>query len=508
MNRRGFIQISSVALLPVLMGIFPRRTQDKKEYTIKVHSNRVFGHTVRETMNIKPHKILKTDYIIVGGGIAGLSAATVLKNEDFMLFEASDRLGGTSACDSWKSSDFAMGAHYELAYPETYGKQVIDLLTKMDIIFFNPVTKLYEFRDEQYVIKPKDETQCFINQKCMMMYWTVHQGLDIFYDILEEFSGNMPLPTHLISKKYHYLNDINFKNFLQSKMTLSVELEHRINYQMLDDWGAKSDQVSALAGIHYYTCRPYNQQDVQLFSPPIGNAYFGEKLIGEASRYDALHTNSIVRKINLTDNGVEAEVLSNENKVILIKAKGLIYAGQKHALKYILETEKPLFSNDYAPWVVINFVCKKNSGNTKWQNDVLTDDLNFLGYVNSSQQHQRSTDHDVLTAYYCFSSEDRQVLVDIETQPEEFVEACITVIEQETNSTFGKDIEHVNINVMGHAMPIPKPGYLSFEQTTQYNDRLYFAGVDSGRLPLFYEACDSGIEAAKALLKSTNTPST
>ena len=54
------------------------------------------------------------------------------------------------------------------------------------------------------------------------------------------------------------------------------------------------------------------------------------------------------------------------------------------------------------------------------------------------------------------------------------------------------------VHPIGHGMPIPEPGYVG----DNLNDRIPFpnfavAGVDHGRLPLFFEALDSGIEAAK-----------
>jgi oxygen-dependent protoporphyrinogen oxidase len=39
------------------------------------------------------------DVVIVGGGIAGLSAAWRLRHRDVLLFEAGDRLGGRMRSD-------------------------------------------------------------------------------------------------------------------------------------------------------------------------------------------------------------------------------------------------------------------------------------------------------------------------------------------------------------------------------------------------------------------------
>jgi hypothetical protein len=48
-------------------------------------------------------------------------------------------------------------------------------------------------------------------------------------------------------------------------------------------------------------------------------------------------------------------------------------------------------------------------------------------------------------------------------------------------------------------MPIPQPGYLT-KKRTLFKDNLAFADVDTGRLPLMFDALDSGIQAAKKLI--------
>lgn len=500
MNRRGFIQISSVALLPLLLGIFPKRRKEVGAYTISVESNRKFGHLIRETSQCAPSREITTDYAIIGGGIAGLSAATQLNGKDFLLFEASEKLGGSSASGAWKDTYFSTGAHYDLAYPTNFGSEVIELLKALNIVQFNPHTELYEFVDEKYVIPANSLEQCFWKGDPLKDALEGAKGVEEFKAILHQFEGKMPLPTRLIAEEFHYLDRMSFTDFLSSKMKLEEDLERRISYQMLDDWGGKCNEISALAGIHYYMCRPYEEKDVQVFSPPNGNSYFIEKMVGSLENLNAIHVNTLARSIRETENGVEIEIITPEKEIVRVNAKHLIYAGQKHTLNYLLKTEKPLFTNSYAPWMVINFVCKKGIEFATWQNDVLTNELEFLGFVNSTKQKTRSEEHDVFTAYYCFSEKDIARLVAFEENPEAIIQATLQLIERETNRDLTPHLEHVNIHLMGHAMPIPKPNYLSFKDVPSYSKNIVFAGVDTGRLPLFYEACDSGIQAARKLL--------
>ena len=61
------------------------------------------------------------------------------------------------------------------------------------------------------------------------------------------------------------------------------------------------------------------------------------------------------------------------------------------------------------------------------------------------------------------------------------------------------DVEGCCIKVMGHAMPIPAPGYLLKDANNASNAEMIYAGVDNGRLPLLYEALDSGLQAASLI---------
>jgi len=55
-------------------------------------------------------------------------------------------------------------------------------------------------------------------------------------------------------------------------------------------------------------------------------------------------------------------------------------------------------------------------------------------------------------------------------------------------------------------MPIAKPNYLSLDTVPEHKNNIVFAGVDTGRLPLFFEACDSGLQAGRKIIENCNKP--
>ncbi|MGL1885268.1 MAG: hypothetical protein OCD76_02040, partial [Reichenbachiella sp.] len=291
-------------------------------------------------------------------------------------------------------------------------------------------------------------------------------------------------------------------SYLNEKLTLTSEFIRGLDYHMKDDYGAGTESVSALAGIHYFICRPYYDQEVELFSPPEGNSYFINKMAQSLPK-EKLRTQQLVRKIEENDHGFEVQVINvTTSKIDTVHCEQIVYAGQKHALKFIYPQEYELFSGtNYSPWMVVNIILKDNLPMPAfWQNEMLTTDDTFMGFVDSATQQRKSKSHRTLTCYYCLPPASRKDLLNVPENKSIITEKTIEQLNNYFKQDISKDIVHVNIKVMGHAMPIPTPGYLFNDKNAQRkNKSIAYAGVDNSRLPLLYEALDSGIEAVRCL---------
>ena len=74
------------------------------------------GHKLRSGQFPEPARTLHKDVVIVGGGIAGLSAAYTLAKagqHDFLLLELEAQTGGNSSSGKNEVSAYPWGAHYE-----------------------------------------------------------------------------------------------------------------------------------------------------------------------------------------------------------------------------------------------------------------------------------------------------------------------------------------------------------------------------------------------------------
>ena len=494
MKRREFLKYSAAGItLPFWL---QNCDFTDAKYPVHFHSDHHVGHLLFQAKEWKTIGARDTEVAIVGGGIAGLAAAYQLRKKDFQLFELSDQLGGAVSTADFNGIQISQGAHYDLAYPSNYGEEVIQLLNELNLIKYEPWRKAWSFKDEQHIIPSFRKQQCYDFGKRRKDVIPESALKEQFIELMLQFEGEMKMPTRLIDSRLHHLNKISFEEYLSSELPVTDEFIRQVDYHMYDDYGGSANMVSALAGIHYFACRPYYTEDVPLFSPPRGNQYFADALIAKIDT-SKIHPSHLVMEIQRAGNGYLLKIVDVQNQQVKeLKAEQVIYAGQKHALKYIYPDQADLFKHEYAPWMVVNLIGNQEKGDYGfWQNEYLGDNKQFLGFIDSSVQSQQGLNSNrVFTGYYCLRPSDREYLLTIEESKNRIAQETQGYINSMLNKDI--DIEACFIKVMGHAMPIPAPSYLFQDANTSTKAKMIYAGVDNGRLPLLYEALDSGLQAA------------
>ena len=500
MDRRDFIKTSPLLALPMILQNCNWGAK-KPGYSIEIQSDADTGHLIMESKSFDPGKTVSTETLIVGGGIAGMSAACNIGNKEFVLCELSDQLGGSASAAIHEGNRFSQGALYDFSYPANYGEEVLVMLEELGIIDYQPWKDNWNFTDQQYIILNRRKNRVYAHGEFRKEVLSDGYLKESFLKHISSFRGRMYLPTRLIQEDLHDLNRLSFLNYLSKRFKLTDQFVAEVDYHMRDDYGADCSSVSALAGIHYYACRPYDTEVVELFSPQEGNYYFINKMAGTLPQ-DQLLTRHLVKKITEDNNGFTTEVVDIRNNVIhTFKTKKIIYAGQKHALKYIYPQGYVHFANNaYAPWMVLNIVIEGSLPLPAfWQNEILDVDPTFLGFVDSAAQHG-DPEHNprILTAFYCLPPGARNSLINVQNNQNQIVATTIERISNYFGMNVEDAVQKVFIKVRGHAMPIPKPGYLFQDGNLRSkNKNMIYAGVDNGRLPLLFEALDSGIQAGK-----------
>ncbi|MCU0446520.1 MAG: FAD-dependent oxidoreductase [Microscillaceae bacterium] len=512
MNRRFFLRLSPAFLsLPYLNACnSSTSTANEKlgKLDLTIFSDRAFGHLITQENKFSAVETIQKDILIVGGGIAGMTALHQLKDEEVVLCELSDSLGGTAGAVRFQNEWLCQGAHYDLVYPETFGESVLKFMENLQVIQYEKITGSWSFVDKQFMIFPEKEGRTWHNQQMREDIIAETADGEAFLQFAKQFENRLKLPTRLIDPQYHFLNQISLRKILEPKLKLSESVWQALDYQMLDDFGGTASQVSALAGIYYYASRPYRSKDTEVFSPPQGNYYFIQKL-GEPIASEKIWLNHLVTKIEKSGKGFLVEVIDGKAKNLKkkIECKQIIYAANKHALKYVFPPDYPLFAqHEYAPWMVINLVLQADFlPEGFWQNEIISQKStmakSFLGFVDSDAQYHLQKDFRTLTTYFCFPPNYRKTLQDSDYQ--EITQYAIREISQYFKvkpEQLYQALVQVLVKVMGHAMAIPKPDFLFADKNTQRREpNLVYAGVDNSRLPLMLEAMDSGLEAVRLL---------
>ena len=139
MDRRYFLKLAAAfPTLPAILHSCDVSSHQRSNADIRIYNDMNSGHMVFGDISMPVGPTLETEYLIVGGGIAGISAAASIKGKDFLLCELSNRLGGTSASANYNNMKIAQGAHYDLEYPENYGKDILSLFEEKEIIYHQP----------------------------------------------------------------------------------------------------------------------------------------------------------------------------------------------------------------------------------------------------------------------------------------------------------------------------------------------------------------------------------
>lgn len=491
------------------------------------------GHLLREGKFPPISETRRHAVAIVGGGVAGLSAAWRLQRAgltDFALYELEDSVGGNARWSENESTRFPLGAHY-LPLPPREARAVRMLLADIGMLKGDPDAEKPEY-DERYL--------CFAPQERLYRNGAWQEGIIpasglsadeqrqtvAFLEQMNRFKRlrgrdgrrAFAVPMALSSRDPGLLalDKISMRQWMLDAGYTAPSLHWYTDYACRDDFGTHAAQTSAWAGIHYFACRGGNENDAAsdiVLTAPEGNGWLIERLAARLRPH--LHANALATRIGHTERG-DCYVhlyLVDEKRSIRIEAPQLICATPTFILPHIwpdmpAKLLEAVSEIEHAPWLVANLHIRampeeRRGAPMAWDN-VLYESA-ALGYVVATHQTLRTRpDASVLTYYQAFAGTDsvaerRHLLA---TSREFWAEQILGELSR-VHPNIRELVTRLDIARYGHAMAKPKVGRLWHSRREQLHrsiNGIQLAHADLSGFSIFEEANYHGVRCAEHAL--------
>ena len=492
------------------------------------------GHRLRDGYKPRPaaDQWRDIDVVIVGGGVAGLSAAWQLQKSgvaDYVVLELEEVTGGTSRSGVTGKNVYPWGAHY-VPVPFAENQSLIQLLSEMGVVE-TTASDGAPIIGEQFLCREPEERLFFDGAWIEGLYPTTGATSDdlaqlsAFRKEIDQWVAwrdaqgrrAFAIPISQATDDPHVLalDRLSMSNWMDQHGWTSPRLRWVVDYSCRDDYGLTADQTSAWAGVLYFAARQTQSgaESQEVITWPEGNGHIVQWLAEQAG--ECVKTGAAVTQISPgVGDQQPVEVVWFDTKTQAVagyRAQRVIFAAPQFMAPRLIDQFTQLAGRQtsdfqYGSWLVANLHLKERPRERdyplSWDNVI--HGSRSLGYVVST--HQSGQDHGptVLTWYYPYC----------DPHPREIRERLLTATWSDLADLVLSDLErpHPDIRRLtsrldifrwGHAMIQPRPGFVtsqSRQQASRPAGRIHFANTDLSGIALFEEAFDHGFRAAREVV--------
>lgn len=479
---------------------------------------------------------IKTDVLILGSGIAGLTAAWRLQKsglKDFILLDGPSPYGNAAGGEfalAGETLPYPKGAHY-LPLPGQDASHVREILFDLGVITANPNAEQPTY-DERYLLHAPHERVFYQGKWLDGVYPEAalnadeQQQFKQFFQQMAQISSligkdgkrvfTIPSALSSLDEEWRALDKDYFSDWLMKHHYTSPTLLSYLNYCCRDDYGRNIQQVSAWAGLHYFCARDgkaFNAAEGTWLTWENGLQFLASGLANFAKQQH--QSGSALRVEHLTADSVRAfcvDFKTGKAQYFNIIARKVICAFPLH----VAAKTVPMLSQNWvnlkqylpqhAPWLVANYLLDAFPSEQKgvplaWDNVIY--DSPCLGYIVSTHQQIRRSPPNatVFTVYRDlanFSPQQARTWL-TQSDPQTLLDSVSFDLKTAYDWYISKHTKKVELTIHGHAMAYPQPNTLSnplLQQLRLQQGNILFAHSDLSGFSLFEEASWWGNQAA------------
>lgn len=465
------------------------------------------GHRIRDRVRFaSPKQKQRIPVVVIGGGMAGLSAAWWMDRNgfrDFVVLEMEPQAGGNSRWGENDISAFPWAAHY-VPVPGEDAHLVRELFTELGL-----------YRDGEW----NERWLCHTPQERLFLHGRWQDGIephvgmkrddiadfDRFFARIREFraSGRFTIPMDTgvsrATPAERALDQLTMGEWMRREGLTSPYLRWLVDYSCRDDYGTSVDAVNAWVGVHYFASRPADDKGPLTW--PEGNGWILRRLMTKLG--GSVRNNSMVFRCE--QQGQRWRVLTENCEY---ECDAVIWAAPSFLAQWVVAPAPVRWPLDSSPWLVANLTLDRwpqepQGGEPAWDNVIY--DSPGLGYVVATHQNVRQHQPKTVWTYYRALSEgnatdQRRVLLGGDWSW--WSEKIFADLER-AHPDIRACVQRLDIFRIGHAMPRPVPGSIFHPERlrrTKPTGSFVYANSDLSGLSLFEEAQYRGVTAARHVL--------
>lgn len=487
-SRRQFLSAALVGLSP---------KTDRPIAGSFVNDAHTLGHRLRDRASFqRPARTVRIPIVIIGAGIAGLSAAWKLDKlglRDFVLLELESQPGGNSRWGQNEISPFPWAAHY-VPVPGRDATLVRELFAELGLLRAGHWEERHLCHSPQERLFLHGRWQSGLEPEIAATRADRDQYREFEHRIADlRASGQFTIPIERGANPSP-LDNIPMSAWLDQQRFTSPYLRWYVDYACRDDYGASLGDTSAWAAIHYFAARESEEKGPLTW--PEGNGWIVKRLLERLGRY--LRTGAMVYRV--ARDGSRLRVLTEETEYI---TDSVIFSAPTFLASHVVEGAPPAEGFVYSPWLTANLTLDRLPRETgvepAWDNVIYNSPA--LGYVVATHQSLRSRiDRTVWTYYWALASgppaRNRALL--LEKDWSYWKEAILTDLTR-AHPDIRQCVSRIDIMRLGHAMVRPVPGFMFSAARRRFAEstgKVIYANSDLSGLSIFEEAQYRGVRAA------------